>query len=43
MLTRRIALVLRVGAVVFAVSALALLAEPSFFVKFIALLERKTR
>ena len=35
MLTRRIALVLRVGAVVFAVSALALLVEPSFFVKFI--------
>jgi hypothetical protein len=35
MLTRRIALVLRVGAVVFAVSALALLLEPSFFVRFI--------
>jgi O-antigen/teichoic acid export membrane protein len=35
MLTRRIALVLRVGAVIFAVSALALLVEPSFFVKFI--------
>jgi O-antigen/teichoic acid export membrane protein len=34
MLTRRIALVLRLGALVFAVSALALLIDPNFFVTF---------
>ncbi len=39
MLTRRIALVLRVGAVIFAVSALALLIEPNFFVKFIGVID----
>lgn len=39
MLTRRIALVLRVGAIVFAVSALALLIEPNFFIKFIGVID----
>jgi O-antigen/teichoic acid export membrane protein len=37
MLTRRIALVLRVGAIIFGVSALALLVEPAFFLKFLGL------
>ena len=35
MLTRRIALVLRIGAVIFALSALALLLNPRYFLDFI--------
>ena len=35
MLTRRIALVLRIGAVVFALSAIALMVNPAYFLHFI--------
>ena len=40
MLTRRIALVLRVGAIIFGVSALALLVEPAFFLKFLGIVSQ---
>jgi hypothetical protein len=40
MLTRRIALVLRVGAIIFGVSAVALLIEPSFFLRFLGIVSQ---
>jgi len=41
MLSRRIALVLRVGGIIFAVSALALLIEPNFFLEFLGVVTDK--
>jgi len=42
MLSRRIALVLRVGGIIFAVSALALLIEPNFFLEFLGVVTEES-